>query len=270
MLLLIADGREASVRNVTAAIRATHGKGLRWSVVRDELALANTFLAESNTNWATPGQHPGNTLPTKNPDSTRVSEKPGNTPATLVRARGSQRNSNRLDMVSISLLGITDSLRSSAPSGENGKSKRHSKSKPPSNPSAQGVQSKQEQWVFDLRVAISAISEKTLRKLTIEDRLVCGRYHAWRFSNCTKSEARNRSAGAKAAVAFAKMADSSLFADLTVRKYVDEAIVFHEKFMGEAPWYDPFAIRAVTGSADRDGLKPASSIPRTIAAGDRK
>jgi hypothetical protein len=94
-------------------------------------------------------------------------------------------------------------------------------------------------------VAINEIAEKPLRSLTIEERLLCGRYHAFRFANCTKSETKNRNAGAKAAVAFAKMADSALYADLTVRDYVDEAAVYHATMMGGAPWHDPFAIRAV-------------------------
>ena len=88
-----------------------------------------------------------------------------------------------------------------------------------------------------------------IRELTIEQRHVVGRYFAWRFANCTVSEAKNKNAGAKAAVAFAKMADSKLYADLTVRQYLNEANVYRERIMGEAPFHDPWAIRAVAPPA---------------------
>ena len=100
-------------------------------------------------------------------------------------------------------------------------------------------------WVTPLRDAAKAIAEVRIRDLSLEQRLTLGRYFAWRFSNCTVSEARNKNAGAKATIAFAKMADSKLYADLTVRQYIDEAHVYHDRFMGGAPFYDPWAIRAV-------------------------
>ncbi len=99
-------------------------------------------------------------------------------------------------------------------------------------------------WTTELRTAVAAISDKVLRDLTPDERILLGRYHVFRFANCNRSLATNRSRGAKAAVAFAKMADSRLYADLSVRGFVDEA---HATWVarGEEPYYDPFLIRTV-------------------------
>lgn len=100
-------------------------------------------------------------------------------------------------------------------------------------------------WVAPLREAIKAIAGVKIRDLSIDQRLLLGRYFAWRFAGYTKTESKNHKAGAKYAIAFAQMADSKLYADLSVRQYVDEAVVYQERIAKGIPFHEPFAIRAV-------------------------
>jgi uncharacterized protein YdaU (DUF1376 family) len=99
-------------------------------------------------------------------------------------------------------------------------------------------------WVDPLRREIAAIAERLLRQLTPEQRVLLGRYQAWRFGNYRRSEARNRSRGATIGAAFAKMATSELYGDLTVSEYV-EAAAAYDSIRGGSPWTDPFEIRTM-------------------------
>jgi hypothetical protein len=105
------------------------------------------------------------------------------------------------------------------------------------------------EWVTTLRADTNAIKELELRQLTPEQLVTLGRYHAWRFAYCTRSESSNRSKGQSIATAFAKMALSKQFADLKVFQYVDLGARLHE-LRGKTPWYEPFDIIVVDREPD--------------------
>jgi hypothetical protein len=106
-------------------------------------------------------------------------------------------------------------------------------------------------WVPKLREDVNAIRDKRIRELSVQERLLVARYHAYRFANCTKSLSRNRKAGADIVVGIAKLASSELYADLTVSQYVAAALRYHTEIADGAPWRNPFMIRAL-----EEGLEP--------------
>jgi len=85
-----------------------------------------------------------------------------------------------------------------------------------------------------------------------EGRIALGRYHAFRFAYCTKSEGRNRTQGLKIATAFAGMASSPRYADMTVARYLELAERVHEA-NGKAPWFDPWRIKVFAEATDYRG-----------------
>jgi len=101
------------------------------------------------------------------------------------------------------------------------------------------------EWANELCTATAGISAAELRQLTFEQRLIVGRFHAYAFGNCSKSESNNRTRGAHVASQIASMGASREFGDFTVAAYIAAARTFHEKAMGKKPWFRPFDIKAV-------------------------
>jgi|ERR1700692_619531 len=102
-----------------------------------------------------------------------------------------------------------------------------------------------ESWSIALREEVRVVWNLELRALSPPQRVVVARWFAHEFSNCRKSETKNRNSGAKAAAAFAKMAEAKKWRDFTVGDYFSVAREHHKVARNEGPWYDPFEARAM-------------------------
>lgn len=100
------------------------------------------------------------------------------------------------------------------------------------------------QWAIDLEAQVEPLLKRELRTLEIPERFVVARVHALRFANCTRTEARNKSAATKIAAGLATMARSKNYGDLTVRHYLAYGAKLHE-MRERTPWFNPWAIEAV-------------------------
>ena len=99
-------------------------------------------------------------------------------------------------------------------------------------------------WRDELDLEFEAIRKLEIQALSPSQRVTLGRYHAWRFANCSASEAKNRRAGAKIAGSFATMATVFELSDLSV----DEYVLVAERYFaasGGAPWFTPFDVKAM-------------------------
>jgi hypothetical protein len=104
-------------------------------------------------------------------------------------------------------------------------------------------------WIEPLVATAKDLRKITIATFTPEQRMIAGRYHAYRYGNCSKNEARNKKFGARMATAFAKMSISAL-SRLTFAEYVAYANKYHE-MSGGSPWYEPFLIQGVMESVPR-------------------
>lgn len=99
-------------------------------------------------------------------------------------------------------------------------------------------------WVTPLKVAAQALARMLLSQLDAEQRFTLGRYHAFRFGNCTVNERKNRRAGTKVAAGIGGLAADFRYGQITVQQYVNFAAKVHEQ-REAAPWFDPWLIKAV-------------------------
>lgn len=74
-------------------------------------------------------------------------------------------------------------------------------------------------WLEKLREEVAAIDRLTLAELSVEQRIVLGRYHAYRFENYAASEAKNRNRGAKHVTPISDLGRSNDYGDVTVAEY---------------------------------------------------
>lgn len=105
------------------------------------------------------------------------------------------------------------------------------------------------EWPNELRAALNRVRDSQLRELDFECRMLVGRYHAFLFSNCTKSEARNRTRGGHIAAQIAAMAATPQFGDFSVGEYFVAAKRYHDA-IGRKPWFRPWDIKAVVDLDD--------------------
>lgn len=100
-------------------------------------------------------------------------------------------------------------------------------------------------WVEPLRAQVKAVvsSGKALRDLTPDERFTLGRYHAWRWANCTKTESKNRAGARKIARQIGSMANDKTYGSLTVKDYVSHGEAVW-KAGAESPWWEPWDIKA--------------------------
>lgn len=99
------------------------------------------------------------------------------------------------------------------------------------------------EWLPAIRDAVRAMLPRRLRDLTADERFTLGRYHAWRWANCTRSEKVNRSRASGIATGIAALGRDRDFGDLTVGEYVAHAdAVWNER--GQTPWHRPWDISA--------------------------
>lgn len=100
-------------------------------------------------------------------------------------------------------------------------------------------------WVEPLREAIKAVvkADKRLCDLDADERFTLGRYHAWRWGNCKKSEVTNRSRATSIAAGIANLGTDRRFGALTVKDYISHAeAVWKER--QEKPFFKPWDITA--------------------------
>jgi hypothetical protein len=114
-------------------------------------------------------------------------------------------------------------------------------------------------WVTELRAAVRAFLRTPLARLDGEQRVLFGRYHAWRWAGCTKSESTNRRHGGVIAAAYGVMARSDQFMDLSISALIRLCQRYSDS-VGGTPWRDPWLLKAVD-----DGYqpKPLPPVPTT-------
>lgn len=129
--------------------------------------------------------------------------------------------------------------------------KRGSRARSIGTPSSEAIPSPngdgQPPWVLQLRKDVTSLQAKTLAELTRDERVVLGRYHAWRFENHSKSEAANRTRGVKHVASLADLSRLQRYADVTVGEYISN-IVALAKSSGaliRSPWALKGAIEEV-------------------------
>lgn len=223
--LLKAAGKEPSVRSVAAVLRGV-GLPTRWGQITQALKALRENPGMS-------GQHLGNTT--------------GNERATLLSTAGNSTATPRADtrapadpkgVVSHGATPQTPSPSSSSNSqvlpgleGQNPPPRtRRSKTIPPAAT-----------WVVPLRDACLAIKTRELQTLTADERLTLGRYHAYKFGNCTKDELRNRRHGVDIAKGLLGMAQHREWGTLTVAAYANYGCKTLEN-RGGAPFFDPWLV----------------------------
>jgi hypothetical protein len=130
---------------------------------------------------------------------------------------------------------------------------------------APGTPATEHAWVTQLKADYEAIRRTILCHLTGEQRVTLGRYHAWRFANCTKFEHINRRKGGQIGAAYAAMAVCDQFMDLRASQIIG-LCKRYAATIKDAPFFDPWLIKAVD-----DGWQPKviPPIPHPISAGAR-
>lgn len=76
------------------------------------------------------------------------------------------------------------------------------------------------------------------------ERYIAARLHCLLFANCSVSEVTNRANASKVAAAFASMAQSRSYGDITLDEYVKYAEKVHAERNGER-WFNPWLIKGV-------------------------
>lgn len=116
--------------------------------------------------------------------------------------------------------------------------------KAPPGSASSGQKPEEAAWAQRLRAEVYALSDRSLRSLTADERVLIARYHCLVFANCTKSEPSNKSRATGVAAAFASMGRNATYGDLTVKQYF-----LHGRKVSQqrerTPFYDPWLIRAV-------------------------
>jgi hypothetical protein len=87
------------------------------------------------------------------------------------------------------------------------------------NGRVRGVTEPDRTWVTPLKAAVNAMRYVEMKDLTIEQRVLVGRYHAFKFENCTGSETTNRRAGEKHIAQYLLIGTSDQYCSLTVEDY---------------------------------------------------
>lgn len=78
-------------------------------------------------------------------------------------------------------------------------------------------------WVLTLKDQVRPLLDGPLPGLMLEQRLVLGRYVAYRFANCTKNEPANRKNGLKFAGQIAEISSKKRFSAVSVREFLGAA-----------------------------------------------
>lgn len=98
-------------------------------------------------------------------------------------------------------------------------------------------------WPRGLIVEASTLRKKPIRDWTGPERFVAARLHCLLFANCTVNEKSNRANASRVASAFAGMASSRDYGDITLAEYVIYASKVHADRGGER-WFDPWLVKA--------------------------